>query len=658
MPNLNVFDLRDRVIEDYHQYVESFLNIRNERIRNYLSEELSKGILWPDPLIQLNPSYKMGKTVAELVGKGVLHPLCEKIFQKDGESFHLYFHQEQAIHIAARKEHYVLTTGTGSGKSLTYLIPIIDHILKNNPESEQVRALIIYPMNALINSQAEEIDRLLSNLGEGERPIRFGRYTGQENAEEREQLQQHPPHILLTNYVMLELMMSRPAERVFLDRTLSKLEFLVLDELHTYTGRQGADVSMLIRRVRQRSGNENILCIGTSATMITGGSRQEQRKAVANVASKIFGVDVSPENVIDEHLKKSIQYGDKVTPQELLESLDKKTPEEYKEFVNNPLSAWIEETFGLEKEDGHYRRKMPITLKEGAKKLSELTGADMTKCEQKIREFLHIGSKLRHPDNNPVFAIKLHQFISKGESIYATLEPSEKRYLTLSGQHYVDSEDGKDRLLVPLVFCRICGQEYYQVVKNEHHKIIEPRLPEDVIDTEEDALMDGYLLIDDENNPLWSDERIEELPDQWFRITKNGPVIKSEYKDFVPKRIYVAPDGSFSDKSGKDKVLAWFLKAPFLICPSCNITYDKRASEFSKLARLSSEGRSSATTVLCLSTLTHMQHDKMIKPENRKILSLLTIVRMPLYKQGTLMTLYRLDCSEAPYTVHLKKMRS
>jgi ATP-dependent helicase YprA (DUF1998 family) len=270
---MNVFALRDRVIEDHHRYVESFLNIRDDRIREFVSSELERGVLWPEPLVQLNPSYEMGKTVSELVSEGLLHPLCQRIFlQKNGQPIRLYHHQEQAIRIAVKREPYVLTTGTGSGKSLTYLIPIVDHILKNNPNPEQTRALIVYPMNALINSQAHWMGHLLDNLKEGEGPIRLGRSTGEVKGDERSRLQEHPPHILLTNYMMLELMMSRPAERVFLDRALAKLEFLVLDELHTYTGRQGADVSMLVRRVRNRCGNPHLLCIGTSATMVSGGT--------------------------------------------------------------------------------------------------------------------------------------------------------------------------------------------------------------------------------------------------------------------------------------------------------------------------------------------------------------------------------------------------
>jgi ATP-dependent helicase YprA (DUF1998 family) len=387
---MNVFNLRDNVINDYHQYVESFLNIQDESIRAFINEELSSGILWPDPLVQLNPSYEMEKTVSQLVADGVLHPLCEKIFQKGGKSFSLYHHQEKAIRKALKKEHYILTTGTGSGKSLTYLIPIIDHILKNNPEPEQVRALIVYPMNALINSQEDAIDELLSNLGDGS-PIRFGKYTGEVRGNDRDQLQQHPPHILLTNFEMLELMMSRPAERIFLDRTLSNLEFLVLDELHTYTGRQGADVSMLVRRVRQRCGNDNILCIGTSATMVTEGSREQQRIAVADASGKIFGVNISLENVIDEHLRKSIQYKGDLSQEVLVKSMEADIPQTYEEFMQNPLAVWIEETVGIQKEDNFYKRRTPVTLNQGAEELSKLTNIEVSKCEEKIRQMLQKG---------------------------------------------------------------------------------------------------------------------------------------------------------------------------------------------------------------------------------------------------------------------------
>ncbi len=153
-----------------------------------------------------------------------------------------------------------MTTGTGSGKSLTYLFPIYDHILRTEPERHQVRAIIVYPMNAPLNSQLEALKAYAAMTPDS--PIRFDRYTAQEKQAARDRIQQDPPHILLTNYVMLEYMLLRPAERVFTERATSHLEFLVLDELHTLRGRQGADVAMLLRRLRERSGNPKLLNIG------------------------------------------------------------------------------------------------------------------------------------------------------------------------------------------------------------------------------------------------------------------------------------------------------------------------------------------------------------------------------------------------------------
>ena len=116
-------------------------------------------------------------------------------------------------------------------------------------------------------------------------PINFRKYTGQEKDEERKQIQQNQPHILLTNYVMLELMLIRPEEHTFVDATTSGIQFLVFDELHTYRGRQGADVALLIRRLRKRCGNPDLLCIGTSATMIAGQKTvaSERKPAVAEL---------------------------------------------------------------------------------------------------------------------------------------------------------------------------------------------------------------------------------------------------------------------------------------------------------------------------------------------------------------------------------------
>src|SRR3954465_14174798 len=132
-------------------------------------------------------------------------------------------------------------------------------------------------MNALANSQFGELEKFLCHgYPDGKPPVTFRRYPGQEKDEQKQEIIGNPPDILLTNYVMLELILTRPQEKALV-RSASQLQFLVLDELHTYRGRQGADVAMLIRRVKNAAANASIQCVGTSATLAAGGTIAEQK---------------------------------------------------------------------------------------------------------------------------------------------------------------------------------------------------------------------------------------------------------------------------------------------------------------------------------------------------------------------------------------------
>src|ERR1017187_6073996 len=235
---MDVFALREKVVSDYRRYIESFVRINDERIAGYVKEQFESGALWPDAILQLNPAYALGGTLNELAASGTVLQATADFFRgQGGKPLQLYRHQQEALEIARRGESYIVTTGTGSGKSLTYLTPIVDYVLRTNPEKHKVRAIIVYPMNALINSQYRALETYAAN--NPGIPIRFAQYTGQEKDESRQRILDNPPHILLTNYVMLEYMMLRPAERVFTDAATANLEFLVMDELHTYRGRQG-----------------------------------------------------------------------------------------------------------------------------------------------------------------------------------------------------------------------------------------------------------------------------------------------------------------------------------------------------------------------------------------------------------------------------------
>ena len=262
---MDSFKIHSNVIADYRGYIESFINIRDQEILAVVQKALSEGRLWPEPLIQFNPSYKITGELAAVVASEKLHPLLTDIFK----GYRLYQHQMEALRLGTAGSDFVVTSGTGSGKSLTYIGTIFDRLLKN-PQPGKVSAVIVYPMNALINSQVDEIERYKEGFEKSTGkpfPITFGKYTGQEDEDERKRLQETPPDILLTNYMMLELILTRIRERGLRDTIYAGLRYLVFDELHMYRGRQGADVAMLIRRIKAQCANP-VTCIGTSATMV------------------------------------------------------------------------------------------------------------------------------------------------------------------------------------------------------------------------------------------------------------------------------------------------------------------------------------------------------------------------------------------------------
>ncbi len=611
----DVFPLRDQVVGEYRDYVTSFINILDDQIDAFVQKELDGGRLWPEAVLQLNPAFEAGADLASLVRERVILPETARFF---GESLRLYRHQEEALRLAKDRRHYLVSTGTGSGKSLTYLLPIVDDILRNNPAEASVRALIVYPMNALINSQKQALESYQKQFGK-DCPIRFARYTGQEKKEEREQIQNNPPHILLTNYVMLEYMLLRPAERTMLSLATGKLRFIVMDELHVYRGRQGADVAMLMRRLRERAKAEDILFAGTSATIVTKGGRDERRKEIAEAGSRLFGVTVAPEAVVDESLRRITQVGPPATGQELKVAVEAARPGANPEAIRtHPLAAWVETTFGVHQPDGRLIRKSPITYKHGLEELVRATGLSSAACDQKLRAVLEDGNVARL-GNDPVFAFRLHQFLSSGSSVFATIEPSNRRLLTMEGQYTApDGKNGEaERVLFPLAFCRECGQEYYLAAMHSgaDGDTLAPRAPELNAPDDEELGDYGYFAL--EVDEMWSGDDAD-LPDTWFVQRKNGPKIKDDYAPHRPGKLWIAPNGSVSHTETAGAAQGWFEPRPMLICLRCRTVYDRRDGEFRKLATLTQTGRSTATTILAGATIAGLSG---VEQEARKLLS-------------------------------------
>ena len=618
-----MFDLQRRLVEDYAAYIQSFIRIRDERIQNHLGEEL--GSLWPDPMVQLSPKFETAGTVDELVESGKLHSICRTIFldrrnEAAPRSMRLYRHQVDALERAQAGRNYVLTTGTGSGKSLSYMLPIIDSVLKS-VSGNGTRAVIVYPMNALANSQRDELEGYLGRETQT-RKVTFARYTGQEKGDEREQILSSPPDILLTNYVMLELMLTRPAESRLIE-SLASLQFIVLDELHTYRGRQGADVSLLVRRLRQRTGAMSAQCIGTSATMSSEGTAAEKRAKVAEVATRIFGARVTESDVIGETLVPATDLPQRSLPS-FSESLRQaclhyKQPLDYQEFRVHPVSIWIEAELGLiSNDEDQFVRQAPRPLKgsEGtAQRLA--TAAQLTADQAEDILALHIqaGASVSEGGGRPVMPFRLHQFLSPGTGIFATLEESNDRKLSL--EWLKASPDDAEALFYPLAFCRSCGQDYYIVTLGEGEDGADTALPRDLSERVRDkGARPGFLYFRDSDMPALH----HQMPDEWFEPGSDRTVVKQSRKKAVPEPIRVSQSGQIGTGLDLEFIPTNGSCTGFGFCPRCGVAYGAREGDFKKLSTLGFQGRSTATTTLGLKAIEELRTSKEVADEARKVL--------------------------------------
>lgn len=300
--------------EEYREYVSSTFTLDDPIYHQKFQEELSKVELMKGPYLNKVYPFKSLFTLTEMVEQGKVNKRfldLPKITK-----FKLYDHQVNAFEKISNGRSIVVTTGTGSGKTETYLYPIINHIL-NDPDIDKpgIRAIFLFPMNALVNDQMKRIRDILNEHPQ----IKYGRYVGdtrdginpdkeRKNMSEfseipipknelvtREEIRNNPPHLLFTNYSMLEYLLLRPTDSSILDETAtSKWQFIVLDEAHTYKGALGIEVSMLLRRLKEKI-NRNPQFVLTSATL---GEKNKSENEIVEFAHNLTGADYSEEDII------------------------------------------------------------------------------------------------------------------------------------------------------------------------------------------------------------------------------------------------------------------------------------------------------------------------------------------------------------------------
>ncbi len=283
--------------------------------------------LFSGPYLELTPPHKTAETLEELAGQGVVSPEllqmeCFKQSRPLPIDAPLYTHQAASLRkLCAENRNIVVSSGTGSGKTECFLLPIFNDLLID-PEPG-VRAVLVYPLNALVNDQLDRLRVLLRGTN-----ITFGRYTSEleESANRarkqmgkewqemeparkalfdqyplpneiigRDQIQEQGiiPQILITNYAMLEYLLLRPKDSPLFAQ--GKWRFIVLDEAHTYAGAQGIEVGLLIRRLKLRLKKQlgQMRCIATSATLTN-----DDASNACKFAQALFGEEFTQDDII------------------------------------------------------------------------------------------------------------------------------------------------------------------------------------------------------------------------------------------------------------------------------------------------------------------------------------------------------------------------
>lgn len=276
-------------------------------------EELLKG-----PFVESLPDFQKGDSIQSLVSQGALSPLWGEMEKKAPSlwSRPLHRHQQAAI---GRDENFIVATGTGSGKTEAFLFPLIDDLLRHGVGKPGVKAILVYPLNALATDQMFRIARLLFNELD-DTGLTLGRFTGQttpgaSRAEierditaspsfedafpdvsrapsnwllSRTEMLDNPPDILITNYAMLEHVLLLPRNRQLLKN--ADLRWLVLDELHTYAGAQAIEVAFLLRKLKANMGMKagQLRCVGTSASLDPD-RKDDLTKFAQNLFDEPFG---------------------------------------------------------------------------------------------------------------------------------------------------------------------------------------------------------------------------------------------------------------------------------------------------------------------------------------------------------------------------------
>ena len=520
---LNPITFTERVVDDFLHYQLTTYPLADESLYGQLRallqlEETRNTPLRKGPFVSLSRPFKQGATVTRLVDDGVFHPVMKAVVPYPS----VRAHQDEAIRSVHRGDTTLVSTGTGSGKTESFLYPIISRCLElaDLDAPPGVVAVLIYPMNALAEDQLDRLRGLLAGRG-----IPFGMYVGKTPEEEaqvrgermpagttnaayRARLNQireagqaitllppeerasrkamraegGQPRILLTNVKQLELLLTRGKDvGIFAG---APLEFLVFDEAHTFRGAQGAETACLIRRLRTFCGRQahEVRHIATSATMADpeGGDG-----AARDFARRFFGVDGERVTLVREvydelrwNERRSVPAGPAEEPLGVLSAL-LKAVDAPDEEVSSAISAQLVALGGARLPRDNWQAALasqlasnelvyqlaqflatPRALAELPELLAEEVGREVPEAE--LLAWLALGAATGRGGHDPLLRPVVHTFVrGVGGAVVTFSDPAAAARLWLSGAD-ADVELGESYRRFPIITCTTCGQHYYE----------------------------------------------------------------------------------------------------------------------------------------------------------------------------------------------------
>lgn len=504
------------ISEKYYRYLRTTFNIGEPYADEFKRLLSDKNSLAKGPYLDVTDTFESGKAISELIEEGILPKSFSKM--NLNQTRPLYLHQEKALRkIAQEHKNIVVSTGTGSGKTESFLIPILRELALENENgtlNPGVRALLVYPMNALANDQVERLREILKDYPE----ITFGVYTGQTQKTKvraleeyetlndgniplknelisREEMIDKPPHIFITNYAMLEYLMVRPAENTFFEGKYgNNWKFIVFDEAHVYNGSTGIEVSMLFRRLQAKLDAKKLTYILTSATL---GDKEDDDK-VAEFAGKLcnapfFASDVIRADRVTINLPKDISALQPSFYLQLSEKLDNLSDDRIISELNLNSELSLEENlFNIVINDKNYWEirgllSVPNTVENIKKALSWTS--------DEIASFVNVASKCEK-NGVKLFDARYHMFLRATESAFVTLNPDNR--IMLERQNFRYDEHEECYKVFEVSTCVYCNSVYL-VGKIENDKLEQYNFSDDIESKEIFLLSKNYNDTDDDH---------------------------------------------------------------------------------------------------------------------------------------------------------------